>query len=124
MWPDAYPEVYPEGRPATSMGEYLRLVLGDGMVVIGTSFGGGEASSNRSFARADPASVDGLLGRIGMPLVVLGLRSPPMRQDVRDQLRSYRRVRQDDRYGELDVTAGFDALVYVDELTPAEALSK
>ncbi len=62
--------------------------------------------------------MDGLLGRLGVPLFGLDLRSAPMRGGVRDQLGWYRRVRSNDRYGELDVTAAFDALVYVDELTP------
>ena len=122
MWPDAYPEGFPEGRPATSMGEYLRSVLGEAMVVIGTRFGGGESSYNRSYARADPASVDGLLGRVGVPLMLVGLGSTSMSQDARDQLRFYRRVRSNDRYGELDVTAAFDALVYMDMLTPVVEL--
>ena len=118
MWPDHIPENYPNGRPYISMGEYLRPVLADDMVVIGTRFGGGEDSDGAICERADPASVDGLLGRIGVPLFGLALRSASMRGDVRDQLGWYRRVRSNDRYGELDVTAAFDVLVYVDELTP------
>ena len=117
MWPDAYLEDYPDGRPATSMGEYLRPILGDDMVVFATGFGGGERSRGRTYERADPASVDGLLGQVGTPLFALDLRSPPMPEGVRDQLTSYRRVRMNDRYGELDVTTAFDALLYVDELT-------
>lgn len=123
MSPDAYPEYFADGRPRISMGEYLRPILGDDLVVIGTRFGGGEDGDGKRYERADSASVDGLLGGIGAPLLALPLRATAMPGPVRDQLRSYRRVRWNDRYGELDVTTAYAALVYVDELTPVRVAS-
>ncbi len=117
MSPEAYPELFPN-RPATTMGEYLRPKLGDEMVVIGTAFGGGEGALDGAYQRADPESVDGLLGRIGPPIFALHLNTPSWSDAARNQFNRYRKVRFGDRYGELDVPSAFDVLIYVDTVTP------
>jgi erythromycin esterase-like protein len=99
------------------MGEYLRLRFGEKMVVIGTAFGGG--SGDMAFLqRADPESFDGLLGAVGAPASLFWLHGPDTPAWVREAMTRIRRVRVNDRYGELDVLAAYDAIVYLDSLTP------
>ena len=117
MWPDPWPEYY-QNRPPTYMGERLRLTYRDKMVVIGTAFGGGEGAYDGVYEPADPESFDGLLARIGQPLLALRLDSPTTSQAVDDEFGRYRKTRFNDRYGELDVRAAFDMLIYVEAVTP------
>lgn len=119
-----WPSASPENDAVISMGQYLRPTLREELVVIGTTFGGGRDGDEKLYERADPASVDGLLGRIDVPLFGLKVRSTWIPEDVRAELGSFRRKRQNHQYGEVDVTTAFDALVYFGELTPVVPASK
>lgn len=118
-WPDAYQDLIPMSRAYTPMGEYLRLRFGEKMVVIGTAFGGGSGDWE-GFQRADPRSVDGLLGAVGAPASLFWLRRPDTPAWIRQAMARFRRVRVNNRYGEVDVLSAFDAIVYVDSLTPVQ----
>lgn len=100
------------------MGEYLNQILGDGLVVLGVGFGGGEGWNGAVYGRAENDSADGLLGELGPPYFALDVRSNGMPATVRDELTEHRKVRMNDRYGELDVMSAYDALIYLDTVTP------
>ena len=117
---DAYPENYP-GLGPTGMGEYLQMALGDDMVVVGTAFGSGEGALDGTYQQADPGSIDGLLGRVGPPIIALNLNSPSISQVVRNEFKMYPKLRVSDRFGELDLLAALDVLVYVDKVSPARS---
>jgi erythromycin esterase len=110
---EPYPEFLPEGG-RTSMGQYLRS-FGDAVVVLGFSFQRGEEALK--FPPLDATSVDGLLAQVGLPLFALDLRTAPKVGPVADWLSKGKRIRMNDRYGELAPIDAFDALVFVERVS-------
>ena len=79
--------------------------------VVGEEFGGGEGFFYGVYEHADAQSFDGLLGAVGLPIIALELNSSTMSQIVRNESKRLRKVRYNDRYGELDVMVAFDAFI-------------
>ncbi len=113
---EAYPEAFP-GKPTTPMGQYLYSFLGDQMRVIGFTFERGvdglKVEGKWPLAALDPESIDAALARVGLPLFVVDLRSAPKVGPIADWLNRGRKIRMNDRYGELKPLDAFDALVFV-----------
>lgn len=107
------PEYFP-GKPPTRMGQYLRAMFGNKMVVLGFTFQGGE---EMQLGSADPASVDGVLAHVGLPRFALDLRSAPKTGPVADWLNQRERLRHDERYIELVPSDAFDVLIFTREVT-------
>lgn len=110
---EPYPEFLPEGG-RTSMGQYLRS-FGEAMVVLGFTFQRGEEALK--FPPLDATSVDGLLAQVGLPLFALDLHTAPKVGPVADWLSQGKRIRVNDRYGELAPIDAFDALVFVERVS-------
>jgi erythromycin esterase len=100
--------------PATSMGQRLSQALGAGYRALGTAMGRAPGDS----ADADPATIDGILTRVGRPtfLVSLGAPSSPL---VRRWLTAPQRMRFPGPDLRLVPAVAFDALIFVDRTTPA-----
>ena len=64
-------------------------------------------------AAVDPESIDAALARVVVPLFVVDLRSAPKVGPIADWLNRGRKIRMNDRYGELKPLDAFDALVFV-----------
>jgi erythromycin esterase len=112
---ESYAEFFPRRLP-TMMGQHLRSMLGNDMVVLGFTFNQGLSTA------ADSSSIDGTLARIRNPLFVLNLRAAPTYGAVAEWLNRERRMRVNDRYGELNLIKSFDALVFVEKITEAHAI--
>jgi erythromycin esterase len=112
---EPYAEFFPRRLP-TMMGQHLRSMLGNDMVVLGFTFNQGLSTA------ADSSSIDGTLARIRNPLFVLNLRAAPTYGAVAEWLNRERRMRVNDRYGELNLIKAFDALVFVEKITEAHAI--
>lgn len=125
IWPVDDKEHYPNG-PGTVMGERLRSAVGDEMFVFGTAFGAGETGETADglkYEAAELESVDGLLATVGEPIFALPLDSPDMARVVRTGLARPRRLRMLSAYGEVDLTAAFDAIIYVDSITSSRSVT-
>jgi erythromycin esterase len=108
---ETYPEFFPD-LPVTSMGQYLQATLKDAMVVVGCAFERGDEALH--LAPVDLNGLDGTLSQVGMAPFALDLRAAPKAGPVATWLDRGRRVRVNDRYGELNPLAAFDALVFVE----------
>ncbi len=111
---ETYPEIYP-GKPPMRMGRYLRSMLGDDMVVLGFTFQRGEEPLQ--LGTVDPASVDGVLAEVGLPLFALDLRSAPKTGPVADWLNQGKKLRYSDQYGELVPIDAFDVLLFIESVS-------
>ena len=97
------------------MGQYLRSMLGDEMVVLGFTFQRGEKALQ--LGTVDPTSVDGVLADVGRPLFALDLRSAPKTGPVADWLNQGKKHRFNDRYVELVPIDAFDALLFIESVS-------
>jgi erythromycin esterase len=117
---EAYPEYFQQG-PTASMGQYLHSFHGEQMRVIGFTFGQGVdgfmLEGKLPLAPLDPESLDGTLARVGLPMFVLDLSAAPKGGAVEEWLNGPRRMRVNDRYGELIPAAAFDTVVFVDTVS-------
>jgi len=109
-------------RRQTPAGTYLRSWLGSKLVTIGNLVRHGEFYSAGATHRLDPAaavSLDGIVGELGRSSFLLDLRSAP--PDISAWLKREHCLGPPN--GLLEVSAGtaFDALFYVDRVTPADA---
>ncbi len=99
-------------------GRYLRSALGDDLVIIGSSSAG--SASWLSAGPPDPGSVDAALARVGLPRFLLDLRAPGTGQAVTAWLAEPRALRSNfTTYMTQAPGVAFDALLYLDTLTPA-----
>lgn len=112
---EPYAEFFPKSLP-TMMGQHLRLMLGNEMIALGFTYNQGLSTA------ADSSSIDGTLARIKSPLFVLNLRTAPIRGAVAEWLNRERRMRVNDRYGELNLIKAFDALVFVEKISEAHPI--
>lgn len=123
----------------TMLGQHLAPMLGDDMVVIGTTFGGGSMWAHRpkeggppghteayveDLPPPDPRTIDALLAEAGLPLYLLDLRKVPGKGPVADRFRAATGIRTGPLTIDVDPLAAYDALVHVDRLSPWETLIK
>ncbi|MDR6868600.1 erythromycin esterase [Microbacterium resistens] len=118
-------------EPMTTLGGHLAARLGDDLVVIGTAFGGGEQWLHRPDPQDPPGhsrpfvsgigplrpdSVDAAIARAGTGDALLDLRSaPPAAAAALDATAG---LHNGDVLQPLSVREAFDALVFVDRVTP------
>lgn len=115
----------------TAMGEHVAAVLGRGQVVIGTSFHQGVAglpSRAQSLSIAQSETLADVLSRGGaahmeMPLA-WSLQRLPDAGPVRQWWDRTVEFRRNGAYSQLNPVACFDALIQVDELTPARIVTR
>lgn len=130
-WPFSAPPII--NNELTMLGQHLADRLGDQMVVIATSFGGGELflhqpgpdspPGHTHFFRAempplDPDSLDELLATCGMPAYLLDLRTVPRTGPVADRFAAVTCTMTGPQATPVNPLAAFDAVVYVDAVTP------
>ena len=121
----------------TMLGQHLAPLLGDDMVVIGTTFGGGSMWAHRpkpagppghtevyveDFPPPGPRTIDAVLAEAGLPLCLLDLRTLPSEGPVADRFRAATGIRTGSQTMDVDPLAAFDALVHLDRLSPWETL--
>jgi erythromycin esterase len=100
------------------MGVYLRSALFDDVVIVGTS----SAANPRGLPPfvPDPSSIDAALARVGLPQFLLDLRGPHADRAATIWLAKRRTLRANfTTVLTLAPGKAFDALVYIDTLTPA-----
>jgi erythromycin esterase len=130
-WPFSAPP-YVSSR-LTMLGEHLARTLGDQMVVIASCAGGGELFQHRAVPGGPPghtetyvekapppdeASLDELLTTCGMPRYLLDLRRVPPTGPVADRFAAVTCVMTGGHPTPVNPLAAFDAVVYVDEISP------
>ncbi|SEB89342.1 erythromycin esterase [Paramicrobacterium humi] len=118
-------------QPMSTMGEHLADRLGDDLLVIGTTFGGGTAWLHRpgpddpeghstpfteELADADPASLDAALADAELGSFFVDLRSAPA--EVAAALDATSGRRNGPYIEPADVRRSFDAIVHVDRISP------
>jgi erythromycin esterase len=107
-------------RPATVMGQHLRSLLGDDMVIIGISSARNGDGLPAASLEAD--SLDAALARVGAPLFLLDLRTARTDRAVAAWLAERRPLRTNfSAFLTMSPGAAFDAIVFIDTLTPARA---
>lgn len=117
----------------TMLGEHLAASLGERMVVIASAFGGGTLFLHRALPDGppghtetftqeldvlDPDSLDAVLATAGLPHYLLDLRTVPKRGPVADAFAAATTIMTGLQPTPVDPLAAFDAVVYVDRVTP------
>ena len=100
------------------MGQHLRSALGNSLVIIGTT----AAKSGNGLPVGSPLdhSVEAALAKVGLPLFVLDLRGAVHDPGALAWLGERRALRANfDSELDVDFREAFDALVFMDRLTPA-----
>ena len=130
-WPFSAPPIVND--KLTVLGEHLAAALGDQLVVIANSFGGGELFLHKPIPDGppghtetfveempplDPASLDELLATAGMPRYVLDLRKVPPSGPVADRFAAVSSIMTGGQATPVNPMAAFDAVVYVDKVSP------
>ncbi|MBO3748425.1 erythromycin esterase family protein [Streptosporangiaceae bacterium NEAU-GS5] len=130
-WPFTAPPIIND--PLTMAGEHLAAELGDQMVVIAGSFGGGELFLHRprlegppghtdtyveELRELAPASLDRLLAAAGLPDCLLDLRTVPSSGQVADRFAALTSIMTGGQETPVDPMAAFDAVVHVAAVTP------
>jgi erythromycin esterase len=130
-WPFSAPPIVND--PLTTAGEHLAAALGDDLVVVGSTFGGGELFLHRAVPGRPPGhtetfveelrllddrSLDELLAGAGMPRYLLDLRTVPTTGPVADGFAAAESVMTGSQATPVNPLAAFDAVFYVDAVTP------
>ncbi|MGH3488110.1 MAG: erythromycin esterase family protein [Actinopolymorphaceae bacterium] len=130
-WPFSAPPIVNDRL--TTVGQHLAASLGDRMVVIGSTLGGGELFLHRPIPGApaghtetfvedmptlDPDSLDALLATAGLPHYLLDLRKVPGSGAVVERFATRTSLMTGGQATPVDVMAAFDAVVHVDRVTP------
>jgi erythromycin esterase len=130
-WPFSIPLLMPAGM--TTLGEHLAASLGERMVVIASAFGGGTLFLHRpvpdgppghtevftqDLDSPDPGSLDALLATAGLPRYLLDLRAVPATGPVADAFAAPATIMTGLQPTPVDPMAAFDAVVYVDKVSP------
>jgi erythromycin esterase len=130
-WPFSAPPIVND--QLTMLGEHLARVLGDRYVVIANAFGGGELFLHKpipdgppghteTFTQAlellDPSSLDELLATAGLPRYLLDLRRVPPTGPVAERFAAATSIMTGGQATPVNPLAAFDAVVYVDRVTP------
>jgi erythromycin esterase len=123
----------------TMLGEHLAASLGERMVVIATAFGGGTLFLHRAIPDGppghtetftqeldslDPDSLDALLATAGLPHYLLDLHGVPKSGPIADAFAAARTIMTGMQPTPVDPMAAFDAVVYVDKVTPWHAFAE
>jgi erythromycin esterase len=129
-WPFSMPLMT---NALTMLGEHLAATLGERMVVIASTFGGGELFLHRplpdgppghtetfteELTTLDPTSLDALLATAGLPHYLLDLRQVPPTGPVADAFAATTSIMTGMQPTPVNPMTAFDAVVYVDEVTP------
>jgi len=130
-WPFSAPPIV--NNKLTMLGEHLAAALGDRLVVIANSFGGGELFLHKPIPDGppghtetyveelhllDPDSLDELLATAGMPRYLLDLRKVPPSGPVADRFAALSSIMTGLQATPVNPMAAFDAVVYLDPITP------
>jgi len=107
---------------------YLQASIGDDYIAIGTAYNRGtrwEAYVGPDVIEIEPSerhSVGGIWSLVGQPAFILNLRNVPQNSPVSQYLERDIKTRVDVKY---DVTKmkSWDALIFVDELSPSRPAS-
>lgn len=109
-----------------SMGVFLRSLLGDDYRNIGFTFNQGAKWDGFRYdlhpsplALADADSLDGILAKVGLPIFFVNLRALPHKSPASEWLERPRKQRFVAIYVEYDLLRSWDALVFVDTITPS-----
>jgi erythromycin esterase len=122
---EAFPEQFP-GEPGTTLGQYLQSMLGDRLVVVGSTFhrsadgtmtGPPGADTRLSLAAAEPSDLDSELARVGSPMFIVDIRAARQSPAAAAALDRARRIRFNERYAEENPMQAFDAMLYVDRVS-------
>ncbi len=101
------------------MGQHLRSALGNSLVIIGTS--AAKAGNGLPVGLPIENSVETALANVGLPLFVLDLRVAAQDPEALAWLGERRPLRANfDSELDVDLREAFDALVFMDRLTPAQ----
>ncbi|HEX9889341.1 MAG TPA: erythromycin esterase family protein [Nitriliruptorales bacterium] len=100
--------------PSTSAGTYLRAALGQDYRPIGTTFASLDGGVETQAASA--GTIDAVLAAVGVPLLLVDLRTIGNAPAAAEALGRIRRMRLQGGQVELTVGTAFDALVHVHEL--------
>ena len=107
-------------RPATVMGQHLRSVLGGELLIIGTS--SARNGTGLPTATLESSSLDASLARVGQPRFLLDLRASRADRAAAAWLAERRALRANfTTFMTLSPGAAFDALLFINTLTPARA---
>jgi len=130
-WPFSAPPIVNDSY--TALGEHLAAALGDRLVVIANSFGGGELFQHRAIPGGppghtetfvermpplDPTSLDELLSAAALPHYLLDLRKVPAGGPIADRFAATSSIMTGAQATPVNPMAAFDAVVYVDQVTP------
>ncbi|GAB3399512.1 erythromycin esterase family protein [Flindersiella endophytica] len=131
-WPFRVPPYVP--NELTMLGEHLAASIGERMVVIATTFGGGSLwvhrpipggapghteSSVEDLGRLnEPGSLDALLAESGMPLLLVPLRDLPVKGAVAERFAEVDSILTGPHRQPVDPLVAFDAVLHIDQVTP------
>jgi erythromycin esterase len=111
------------------MGEFLRSLLGDDYRNIGFTFNQGAQWDGSGYdlhpsplALADADSIDGVLAKVALPIFFVNLRALPHQSPASEWLEKPRKQRFVTIYPEYDLLRSWDALVFVDTITPSRLI--
>jgi erythromycin esterase len=107
-------------RPPTAMGQHLRSALGADLVIIGVS--SAENGAGLPTGSLEPGSLDAALSHLGLPLFLLDLRAARSDRAVAAWLAERRQLRTNfTKSLTVSPSVAFDAILFVNKLTPARA---
>jgi erythromycin esterase len=104
-------------RPLTAMGHYLRPLLGDDLIIIGSV---GTVTSAEASGTSSLASVDTRLAKVGLPLFLIDLRTSRGTPAATWLAEPQTLGTNTTTHIALSPIAAFDALVFLGPLTPAQ----
>ena len=114
----------------TPLGLFLHSIRGDDYVNIGFAYGQGAQNGWASYQTdaskpAKPGSLDAEFARVGLPMFILDLRSVPKDGPVHEWLnRSWEQRESVPEYFLLNPLQAWDALFYINEISPAQVESR
>ncbi|MFC4312462.1 serine hydrolase [Steroidobacter flavus] len=121
----------------STMSEFIHPLLGNDMVVIASLYHRGETrdwlgmfgfdNQLRKVPPSKPESLNGVMSRVGKPSFLLDLRALPKAGPVRDwfeQPRPVRNINVREEYNQIKPAAAFDALLYIDAISPLHPAGK
>jgi len=104
-------------RPATVLGQHLRLAYGADLFIIGSC--SAKNAEGLPPGSAEPGSLDAALANVGPPRFLLDLRPARADRAVAAWLAERRAMRMHATHFLLSPGAAFDALLFIDTLTPS-----
>lgn len=100
------------GTTFTSMGEHLDAALGEDLITIGSVYKDGE----------HPMSINAMLDEVGLPLFALDFAALARSPEAAAWWNQTRSLHQQSREYRLNAIENFDALIFVDAVTPAQPI--